>query len=169
MFDETELNPQLREGEAAIEAALRGVMLPDSAIDHDRVMYQAGWAAAMAEHGMAEHGMAGQQPNATATLQTKRTAGYWPALAMTFAATTAACLMVILLPPAESGSVAANTKESNRPEAVVKIDHANDDNANDVAKAPQTKTKLTAFTGYRRSWIKSKSLTALEKQLRFMW
>ena len=49
MSDETELAPQLSEGAGAIEAALRGVTLPDSAIDHDYLMYQAGWAAAMAE------------------------------------------------------------------------------------------------------------------------
>lgn len=110
MSDETELNSQLRDGESAIEAALRGIVLPDSAIDHDCLMYQAGWAAAMAESAESDRQL-------TAAASTKR-ARFWPALAMTFAASTAACLMVILLPPTESGSAVAN-QDSTPQETII--------------------------------------------------
>ena len=90
MSDETELNPGMSDEQSAIEATLRGVTLSESAIDHDSVMYQAGWAAAMAERAEPE-----LRRDASATK-------FWPALAMTFAATTAACLMVILMPAPES-------------------------------------------------------------------
>ena len=97
MSDETELNPGMSDEQSAIEAALRGLRRPESAINHDSVMYRAGWAAAMAECAAPEI-----RPDSAATK-------FWPALAMTFAATTAACLMVILVPAFESDlAVASN-------------------------------------------------------------
>lgn len=102
MSDETELTPQLSEGAGAIEAALRGVTLPDSAIDHDYLMYQAGWAAAMAECAQS----AQLSQSVKAKPQVKPASRFWPALAMTFAASTAACLAVILLLRASESGVA---------------------------------------------------------------
>ena len=95
MFDENELNPKLTGEQAAIEESLRGVTLPNTAIDHDTVMYRAGWAAAMAKR------------DTSVPTSNSKGSRLWPALAMTFATTTAACLLVILLPPKTDGNSVA--------------------------------------------------------------
>jgi hypothetical protein len=90
MSDETKLNAELSDEQSLIESALRDLELQESAVDHGTVMYRAGWAAAMAECAEPELRRASGATN------------FWPALAMTFAATTATCLMVILLPHAQN-------------------------------------------------------------------
>ena len=49
MSDETKLNIELTEIQSAIESTLLEMKPEYSAIDQDSLMYQAGWAAAMAE------------------------------------------------------------------------------------------------------------------------
>jgi hypothetical protein len=98
MSDETELNPKMSGEQSAIEAALFGVGPRESAIDHDSVMYQAGWAAAMAECTGSDVEL---RRDAAATK-------IWPALAMTFAASTVACLLFIWLPSRDEARIADN-------------------------------------------------------------
>ena len=93
MSDETKLNIELTEIQSAIESTLLEMKPEYSAIDQDSLMYQAGWAAAMAE--------CDSRPRRDSKA-TKPESRFWPALAMTFAVTTAACLMVILKPPVET-------------------------------------------------------------------
>ncbi len=101
MSDETELNIELTEDLSAIESTLLGLQAGVSSIDQDTLMYQAGWAAAMAECDRDA-----LQRSATVTNAQSR---FWPAMTMTFAMTTAACLMVILMPPLQTGvEVATN-------------------------------------------------------------
>lgn len=94
MSDETELNIGLTDEQSEIESTLLAMQLDDSAIDQDALMYRAGWAAAMAQcksHTTATYGAS----------------WFWPATAVTFAATTAACLFVLLSPIAHDGGPSA--------------------------------------------------------------
>ena len=85
MFDETEMNHELSEEQSQVESALRCLDIPVSAIDQDQLMYQAGWAAALAEFGL-------RKP------RPKVTSRVWQTLALSFATTTAACLFLLLNP-----------------------------------------------------------------------
>lgn len=96
MSDETELNLGLSAEQSEIESALGSFELPETAINESSIMYQAGWAAAMADRNVLGHPVASVAKSR-----------FWPALAMTFAATTAACLMVIVNPIDSKPSVAS--------------------------------------------------------------
>ena len=129
MSDENELNSKLSDEHAAIEASLYSVSLPASSIDHDSVMYQAGWAAALAERDS-------RSPSVS-----KTNSRFWPALAMTFAATTAACLAVIVLPSVEDGMPVANNDsaaietvvEQSNEESLVAVQNRDDEVASSLA------------------------------------
>ncbi len=139
MSDETELNPKLRDEQAAIEAALRGVVLPESAIEHDSVMYQAGWAAAMAECKGAQQ----ERPD-TVLRRDAAATKFWPALAMTFAATTAACLMVILVPASEGDSTVATVVDPAQEETVVETVSQDSDGLAQIRKDAEVEVGSTA-------------------------
>ena len=129
MFDENELTPKLTGEQAAIEESLRSVTLPSTAVDHDTVMYRAGWTAAMAERDT--------------LVPASNSKGFrlWPALAMTFATTTAACLLVILLPPKNHGNSVAvqdSTPGQNRIETLVDKDSSAMQDDNNPTTAPPT-------------------------------
>lgn len=85
MSDETELNQKLSAEQAKVESSLYAVELPESKVHADSIMYLAGWAAAMARQEKSPLSMSANSK-------------FWPALAMTFAATTAACLVTICIP-----------------------------------------------------------------------
>ena len=98
MSDKAKLNAE----QTRVESALRDLDLQDSGIDHGSIMYQAGWAAAMAECNTNQLASQNQANSGNRKLASR----IWPALAVSFAATTAACLFVILSPQD------ANTKQS---------------------------------------------------------
>jgi hypothetical protein len=85
MFDETELNQKFTEGQSQVESALRSLDADVTAIDQSEILFQAGWAAAVAELGR-------DTPSARAASRV------WPALALSFATTTAACLFLLIGP-----------------------------------------------------------------------
>ena len=95
MCDETEMNHELSEEQSQVELALRGLERQTTAIDQSEVLYQAGWAAAVAEFGL---------DKLTPKETPKPASKLWPALALSFAATTAACLCLLLGPTIVGGS-----------------------------------------------------------------
>lgn len=117
MCDETEMNHELSEEQSRVESALRGLDRQATAIDPNELMYQAGWAAAVAEFGLDK-----LAPKETA----RHTSKLWPALALSFAATTAACLF-LLLGPATVGdsSIAVATSKVNSDSTESKVDTGN--------------------------------------------
>ena len=87
MCDETDINHELSEQQSQVESALRGLDTQTTAIDTSEIMYQAGWAAAVAEFELNKPSPKGAS---------KPASKLWPALALSFAATTAACLFLLL-------------------------------------------------------------------------
>jgi len=134
MSDETELNIELTEQQSKIESALLGIELSAPAIDQDTLMYRAGWAAAMDE-------VSNAKPRRDTTAS-KDTTGIWPALTMTFAATTAACLLFIWLPTGsetqiarQEGAVAIAKECAEQSHPVLTQNRSNSDHEAEVVRS----------------------------------
>lgn len=114
MPDETELNIELSVEQLKVESALNRLSLPDGRLDQHTLMYRAGWSAAMDEVSVKARSSAGQASNVRSRA--------WPVMTLAFAATTAACLAIILVPqgdeqaPSSHGVAIVN---SDQPEDVV--------------------------------------------------
>ena len=104
MFDETKLNHEYFDEQSQVESALRSLDKRETAIDQNQIMYQAGWAAAAAEFEL-------DKPT------TKATSRLWPSLALSFAATTAACLFLLLGPTIVGDSSVPIVKSTVAPES----------------------------------------------------
>ena len=142
MSDEIELNPELTGEQTAIENALRSlgkVTLPETAIDHDSVMYRAGWAAALAERDAVA-----ERDAATPTLKAT-SSRLWPAIAATFAATTAACLLVIFTPPqtddASMATLGTNSGQISPEESIKNRSAANNDGQKNIGSVAESQNK----------------------------
>lgn len=149
MSDETELNPEHPDEQAAIERSLRNVMLPETAIDHDSVMYRAGWAAALAERDALEERDALAERDVPKPIMSSTTSRLWPALAATFAATTAACLLVIFSPPqTDDASVAKHDTSSGQvsPESPEEQSTVKNGDQEDVAQADSRSSAQASFS-----------------------
>lgn len=145
MPDETRLNQNLPDDLLAIEASLRAVPIPASTIDHDSVLYQAGWAAAMAERSAA-------MADNTLPRSVKTKPRFWPAVAMTFAASTAACLAVMVWRPPTANET--TTVATRQPVAVNTPDQESlVDQAHSPASASPSKPDLA--TGDKRIQFQS--------------
>ena len=114
MFDETKLNHELSDEQSQVESALQNLGTRETAIDQNQIMYQAGWAAAVAEFEL-------DKPAATVASRV------WPALALSFAATTAACLFVMLRPANVGDSSASMAKSNVVPNAAANSNKSEDD------------------------------------------
>ena len=118
MREENELNIELTAQQSEIESTISSVDLPESLVDQNVLMYQAGWAAAMAE--------ANRSTDKNLTLRESKFSA-WPVIATTFAASTVVCLALLMRGPdagsanVSSGSVAnveADIEPSDDPASV---------------------------------------------------
>ena len=123
MHEESDLNP-LSPPESKIESTLLRIGLPDSALDSDVLMYRAGWAAAMAEV---------ENANDVPPPKTTRSS-IWPALAMTCAASTAVCLMLLMRGPGTGGGLSATNQN------VVKVELENTTENSPTIESPKVET-----------------------------
>jgi hypothetical protein len=144
MSDETELNHNLTDELLAIESALRSTPVPEPSIDHDSIMYQAGWAAAMARRDDLDRIKA---PPATASK-----AQFWPAVAMTFAASTAACLMFIFWGQSTMNQAPAMASQGSAIPIELELEQVS--NAENIV-ASSTKLSPTQSNHSDRTWVQS--------------
>ena len=120
-FGEPELPPELSE----LENSLRALPLSgDSGIDRDELMFQSGWAAALAAESK--------------TPATRSAASWgWPALTGTFASLSAALAIALFLPAANNDSPIASKPTAKTPQLVVDEPAKSDDGgANRLVRVP---------------------------------
>ena len=102
MHEENKLSTELTAQQSEIESAMLGVELPESAIDPNVLMYQAGWSAAMAEFGHSDdRNLEVSKPRLSV----------WPVVAATFAVSTAVCLILLLRGPGEGAGFDAESNQ----------------------------------------------------------
>ena len=133
MHEESDLNP-LSPPESKIESTLLRIGLPDSALDSDVLMYRAGWAAAMAEV---------ENANDVPPPKTTRSS-IWPALAMTCAASTAVCLMLLMRGPGTGGGLSATNQN------VVKVELENTTDNSPTIESLKVETPTVVVKEFNR-------------------
>ena len=132
MHEESDLNP-LSPPESKIESTLLRIGLPDSALDSDVLMYRAGWAAAMAEV---------ENSNVLPPKATR--SSIWPVLAMTCAASTAVCLMLLMRGPGTGGGLSTTN------ENVAKVDGENTTENSPSTESPKMETPTVVVKEFNR-------------------
>ena len=130
MPEENELNNELPSKLSEIESVLLGVELPESVIDQNVLMYQAGWSAAMAEISLSSETSPSRPSRKSETV--------WSAIAMSLAASTAVCLILLLGGPEESSSSESEIAQVEEVEVVETKIEPSDDSVTIARNAPET-------------------------------
>jgi len=165
MSDELRLSDDL----AACEARLAGLPLPASGIDRDQLLFQAGWAAAVAAGaGVGKPQLAGfdaLRPGASGGIAPRRSIAWRSVAGAALAASLAVVATLVWRPVADRGRVPLAV---SRPEAAATdSDRAfvrAVDGLTAESKPPSSSWRLTPAAPSREDWAKLAALLAARNQ-----